>query len=295
MMHYNYYKFTNEYKEELCKHYMQILSTSDTKYRRYGLFLIYNYFFLFLNDDLSIIKATLQKMALCINEFMASANSTNNDKGKTILANIEQEFIRFNRNIDFPALCNIIVDILKKENDLNDTNKMIYLQTINKIYKGQRHLNLLKYSNNEIFDSLFKVFITIKNEELKKNFAGIFLSYFNDLSEEENKMFVEKYQKYIFEDIKGEEEDENKYNYIIILMYQLMRFKIRLPDYLQEFIIKLKVVNKKDNNKLKKIIVDALKLAMQYYQGSYIYMKENISEGCKMVLEEMTKEKSYFV
>ena len=61
MMHYNYYKFTNEYKEELCKHYMQILSTSDTKYRRYGLFLIYNYFFLFLNDDLSIIKATLQK------------------------------------------------------------------------------------------------------------------------------------------------------------------------------------------------------------------------------------------
>ena len=295
MMHYNYYKFTNEYKEELCKHYMQILSTSDTKYRRYGLFLIYNYFFLFLNDDLSIIKATLQKMALCINEFMASANSTNNDKGKTILANIEQEFIRFNRNIDFPALCNIIVDILKKENDLNDTNKMIYLQTINKIYKGQRHLNLFKYSNNEIFDSLFKVFITIKNEELKKNFAGIFLSYFNDLSEEENKMFVEKYQKYIFEDIKGEEEDENKYNYIIILMYQLMRFKIRLPDYLQEFIIKLKVVNKKDNNKLKKIIVDALKLAMQYYQGSYIYMKENISEECKMVLEEMTKEKSYFV
>ena len=183
---------------------------------------------------------------------------------------------------------------MKKENDSNDTNKMIYLQTINKIYKGQRHLNLLKYTNQEIFDSLFKVFITIKNKELKKNFGGIFLSYFNDLSEQENKEFVEKYQKYIFEDIKPE-EDENKYNYIIILMNQLLRFKIRLPDYIQEFIIKLKIVNKKDNNKLKKIIVDALKLAMKYYQGSYIYMKENISEECKNVLEEMTKEKSYFV
>ena len=46
---------------------------------------------------------------------------------------------------------------------------------------------------------------------------------------------------------------------------------------------------------MKKIIVDALKLAMKYYHGSYIYMKENISEECKTVLEEMTKEKSYFV
>ena len=135
----------------------------------------------------------------------------------------------------------------------------------------------------------------IKNEELQKNFSGIFLSYFNRLSDEENKQFIEKYQKFIFEDVKPEEEDINKYNYIRILMNQLLRFKIRLPEYMQEFIIKLKIVNKKDNNKLKKIIVDALKLAMKYYQGSYIYMKVNISEECKNVLEEMTKEKSYFV
>ena len=121
------------------------------------------------------------------------------------------------------------------------------------------------------------------------------MSYFNNLTDDENKQFIEKYQKYIFEDVKTEEEDKNKYNYIILLMTQLMRFKIRLPDYMQEFIIKLKIVNKKSNNKLKKIIVDALKLAMKYYQGSYIYMKENISEECKNVLEEMTKEKSYFV
>ena len=172
---------------------------------------------------------------------------------------------------------------------------MVYLQAVNQIYKGQKHFNLLKYSNQKIFDCLFKVFTVIKNDEHKKNFAGIFLSYFNNLSDDENKQFIEKYQKYIFEDVKPEEEDKNKYNYIIILMTQLMRFKIRLPDYMQKFIIKLKIVNKKDNNKLKKIIIDALKLAMKYYQGSYIYMKENISEECKNVLEEMTKEKSYFV
>ena len=34
---------------------------------------------------------------------------------------------------------------------------------------------------------------------------------------------------------------------------------------------------------------------MEYYRGSYIFMKENISEECKNVLEEMTKEKSYFI
>ena len=291
MLKFNYDYFKDDYKEGLCQYYMEILSKCDTKYRRYGLYLIYIYFFSFLNNDLSIWKSSIEKMSLCIKEFTSSDNSSKNDKGKGILKNIGQELSRFNKDVDFPALCNIIIDILKKENDSNDTDKMIYLQTINKIYKSQRHLNLFKYSTQEIFDSLFKVFITIKNEELKKNFSGIFLSFFNDLSEEENKKFVEKYEKYIFED----EEDENKYNYIIILMNQLMRFKIRLPDYIQEFIIKLKVVNKKGNNKLKKIIVDALKLAMKYYQGSYIYMKENISEECKNVLEEMTKEKSYFV
>ena len=290
MLKFNYDYFRDDYEEGLCKYYMEILSNCDTKYRRFGLYVIYVYFFSFLNNDLSIIKSTLQKMSLCIKEF-TSSDSSKNDKGKGILNNIQIEFGRFNNTLDIPALCDTITEILKKENDSNDTNKIIYLGAINKIYKGQKHLNLFKYSNKEIFDCFFKVFTAIKNDELKKNFSGIFLTYFNDLSEEENKKFVEKYQKYIFEDV----EDENKYNYIIILMNQLLRFKIRFPDYIQDFIIKLKVVNKKDNNKLKKIIVDALKLAMKYYQGSYIYMKENISEECKNVLEEMTKEKSYFV
>ena len=295
MMNYNAYKFKDEYTEELCKHYLEILEKSDTKYRRYGLFLIYAFFFVLLNNDLTIMKKSLQKMSLCANEFMSADKTTQADKGKNIIQSLKLDFKRFMNPVDFPALCDMIVEILKKENDSNDTNKLVYLQTINQIYKGQKHLDVFKYSNQEIFDCLFKVFTIIKNEELKKNFAGIFLSYFNGLSDEENKLFIEKYQKYIFEDVKKEDEDPNKYNYIYILMTQLLRFKIKLPVYMQEFIIKLKIVNKKNNNKLKKIIVDALKLAMKYYQGSYIYMKENISEECKNVLEEMTKEKSYFV
>ena len=295
MMSYNYYTFKEEYTQELCEHYKQILSTCTTKYRRYGLFLLYTYFFLFVNNDLTLMKSNLEKMALCAKEFMSTDKSTNTDKGSYIYQTLEREFQRFMQITDFPALCDMVVDILKKENDSNDTYKMLYLQAVNQIYKGQKHLNLNKYSNEVIFDCLFKVFTNIKNDEHKKNFAGVFLSYYNNLSDDENKKFIEKYQKYIFENVKKEEEDENKYNYIIILMTQLMRFKIRLPDYMQEFIIKLKIVNKKDNNRLKKIIVDALKLVMKYNQGSYIYMKENISEECKTVLEEMTKEKTYFV
>ena len=213
------------------------------------------------------------------------------DKSKRIINNIESEFRLFTGNIHFPSLCDVIIDILNKENDSNDTNKLIYLQVINCIYKGQKHLNINKYTSQEIFNSLFKVFSVIKNEKLKKDFSSIFLGFFNDLSEEENIKFIEKYEKYIYE----ENEDKNKYNYIYILMNQLLRFKIRLPDYIQKFIIKLKIVNKSENDKVKKIIIDSLKKAMNYYHGSYVFMKENISEECKEVLAELTREKAYFI
>ena len=295
ILKYNYYYFTSIYTDKIYEHFMGILEKSDTKHRRYALFTIYIFFFDYLNNNLPLLKATLQKMALCINEFMGTDKTSRSDKGKKILQNIELSFRGFIGNINFPSLCNEIVDILIKENDINDTNKLVYLQAVNLVYKGQKHLNLFKYTSNDIFDSLFKVFSSIKNEELKKNFSAIFLTYFNDSTEEENKSFIKKYEKYIFEDTKEENEDKNKYNYIYILMNQLLRFKIRLPEYMQEFIIKLKIVNKKENNKLKKIIIDALKRAMNYYQGSYIFMKENISKECKEVLEEMTREKSYIV
>ena len=294
MIKYNYYTFKNECTKELHQYYIQVLEKSDTKYKRYGLFCIYTYLFIFLNNDLSIMKASLQKMSLCSNEFKNMDKLLKNDKDKRIYKRLEQQFQRFIEPINFPSLCDMVFDLLQNENDSNETDKIIYLQTIDSIYKGQKHLNLFKYSDQEIFDCLFKVFASIKKDKLKNYFVRIFLDYFNSLTEEENKKFIEKYQKFIFEDIKKEEE-QTKYNYIKILMIQLMRFKIKLPDYMQEFIIKLKIVNRKDNDKLKKIIIDSLKSAMNNYQSSYTFMKENISEECKDVLEEMTREKSYFI
>ena len=293
ILKYNYYYFANEYSYKIYEHCLSLVEKSDTKQRRYALFTIYIFFFEYLNKNLPLIKATLPKMGLCINEFMGS--DKNNRSGKKVMQNIENSFRCFTGYIHFPSLCKEIGEILIKENDLNDTNKYLYLKVVNTVYKFQKHLNLYKYSSQEIFDSLFKVFSSIKNGEIKKNFSSIFLSYFNDLTEEENKKFIEKYEKYIFESTKPENEDKNKYNYIYILMNQLLRFKIRMPQYMQDFIIKLKIINKIENNKLKKIIVDALKRARNSYQGSYIFLKENISEECKEVLEEMTREKTYFV
>ena len=295
ILKYNHYIFKSEYNDKLYEHFLSLLEKSDTKHRRYGLFTIYIFFFEYLNNNLPLLKATLQKMGLCINEFHSSDKMALSDKGKKILPNIETAFRGFTGNIHFPSLCDAIVDILNKENDRNDTNKIVYLQVVNLIYKGQKHLNLFKYSSQEIFDSLFKVFESLKNEELKKNFSNVFLSYFNDLSEEENIKFIQKYEKYIFENTNEINEDKNKYNYIYILMNQLLRFKINLPEYMQKFIIKLKVINRNENDKLKKIVIDSLKNAMKYYRGSYIYMKENISQECKEVLEEMTREKTYFI
>ena len=296
ILDYNYYTFISEFTDKLYEHFMGIVEKCDTNYRRYALSTIYNFFFDYLNNNLDLIKTTLPKMGLCINEFNTSSDKTTmSDKSKRILTSLELSFRSFTGYIHFPSLCGVIVDILNKENDRNDTNKLLYLQVVNLIYKSQKHLNIFKYNSQELFDCLFKVFSTIKNEELKKNFSSIFLSYFNDLTEEENIKFIEKYEKYIFENNNEKNEDKNKYNYIYILMNQLLRFKIRIPKYMQEFIVKLKSVNKSENDKLKKIIIDSLKRAMNYYHGSYIFMKENLTEECKEVIEEMTKDKTYFV
>ena len=292
ILQFNYYNFNNDYTDKIYECYMNILEKCDTKHKRNALFNIYTNFFDVLNDNLPLLKSTLQKMGLCIKEFTSPDKSTIADKGNNILKKLELAFQSFTGNIHFPSLCDEIVDILNKENDRNDTNKMVYLQAVNSIYQVQKHLYISKYSSQEIFDSLFKVFSAIKKEELKRNFSSVFLSYFNDLTEEENIKFIEKYEKYIFD---NNENNKNRYNYIYILMNQLMRFKIRIPEYLQKFIIKLKIVNTFENDKLKKIIIDLLKKAMSSYRGSYIFMKENISEECKEVLEEMTRDKTYFV
>ena len=292
---YNYIYKKKEYSDKLYEHYLNILEKINTKQGRFALYTIYNNFFEYLNNNLTIIKKTIPLIALCINEFKSSDKSLLSNKSKTIASSLEQKFFSFNGNIHFPSLCDVIAEIFDKENDKNESNKGIYLQVINLIYKGQKFLNLNKYSSKEIFDSIFKVFSSIKNEKIKKNFSSIFLGFFNDLTEEENIQFIEKYEKYIYENTNKENEDKNKYNYIYILMIQLLRFKIRLPEYMQKFIIKLKIIKKSENDKLKKIIIDSLKKAMNYYHGSYVFMKENISDECKEILEEMTREKGYII
>ena len=292
LLMYNYYTFQNDYNDKIYEHYMKILEQSDTKHRRNALLSIYSFFFDFLNLRLPVLKASIQKISLLISEFSSTEKTQRSDKGKKILQQIENYLKSFTGEIHFPSLCNEISDLLNKENDFNDSNKNIYLRFINVVYKSQRHLNLFKYSSQEIFDSLFKVTSSIKNEEMKKNFSMIYLTYFTSLKEDENQKFIEKYEKYIFNDA---EEDQNRYNYIYILMNQIFRFKINMPKYLQDFIIKLKNTKKSNNNKIKKIITDSLKTLMNYYSDSYVFVKENISEECKEVLEDLTKDKAYFI
>jgi hypothetical protein len=223
----------------------------------------------------------MPKIALCINEFKTYDKV---DLGDNILHNMEGKFRNYNKQIDFKLLCDKVFEILKKEENQNDTNKLLYLQTINIVFNNQKHFNLNKYTSQEIFDCLYKVFSLIKNEDLKIKYASIFVSYFNDLSDEENSKFIKEYQEKILN------SDENN-NYIYILMSQLLRFRMDLPDYIQNLILSLKKISMK---KLKNIIVSFLKIAMDNYHGTYIYMKNNISPQCKDTLEEMTIEKSYF-
>ena len=183
ILKYSYYYFTSEFTDEMYNHYMGILKKANTKHGRYALFTIYHFFFDYLNKNLNLLKETIQKMGLCINEFNSTDKTTMSDKSKKIIQNIESSFLSFTGNIHFPSLCDAIVDILHQENDNNDTNKLIYLQVVNNVYKGQKHLNIYKYSDQEIFDSLFKVFSAIKNEKIKKNFSSIFLTFFNDMTE----------------------------------------------------------------------------------------------------------------
>jgi hypothetical protein len=223
----------------------------------------------------------MPKIALCINEFKTYDKV---DLGDNILHSMEGKFRNYNKQIDFKLLCDKVFEILKKEENQNDTNKLLYLQTINIVFNSQKHFNLNKYTSQEIFDCLYKVFSLIKNEDLKIKYASIFVSYFNDLSDEENSKFIKEYQEKILN------SDENN-NYIYILMSQLLRFRMDLPDYIQNLILSLKKISMK---KLKNIIVSFLKIAMDNYHGTYIYMKNNISPQCKDTLEEMTIEKSYF-
>ena len=278
---YDFHTFEEIYKKEEIINYFinNIISKDFSKRSRYALYEIYFAFFNCLND-FSLFNLIIPKIALCANELK-------NESGNNIIQNIEEKFRGFNFPINFEILCEKISEILQKEENSNDANKLLYLQIVNIVYNSQKFFNSdVKYNSieeNLFFKNLYKVFDKIKNENLKIKFTSIFASFFNDLSEKENENFIKKYEQ----EIKDE-------NYIYVLMSQLLRFRMDLPLYIQEFIVKLKELCKK-NNEMKNIINSILKIAMDNYHGTYIYMKNNLTQKCRDTLEEMTIEKSYFV
>ena len=280
----DYSNFEEKYEKEKIINYFdkEFISNVFSKRSRYALYEIYSYFFNILNDGFSLFNLIIPKIALCVNEFK-------DDKGNNIITEIENKFKRFNSEINFEILCEKIAEILKNEENSNDANKLLYLQIVNIVYNSQKYFNFREKKSNSItenifFKNLFKVFENIKNENLKIKFSSIFASFFNDLTEKENENFIKNYEELI----------KTNENYLYILLSQLLRFRMNLPLYIQEFIIKLKDISKKYKDK-KSIIDTMVKIAMDNYHGSYIYMKNNISSKCKDILEEMTIEKSYFI
>ena len=291
---YDYFSFTSIYTKDLITHFNnEILSKDFSKHSRYTIYELYSYFFNYINDEeLTIFKDIIQKVALCIHEFK---NNAKEDPGNAILSTMEVDFRNFNHPLNFILLCDKICEIIKEEKSTNDTSKLLYLQVVNLVYKGQKHFYIDKYDKKELFDCLVKVFDSLLNENLKTKFAAIFVSYFNDLTEEENEKFINEKQNIIF-NFNDSNEDimSSEYNYVFILMSQLLRFRMSLPEYIQKFIINLKKIKNKNSN-IKKIVYHFMKSAMDYYHGTYIYMKKYLLPECKDVLEEMTTEKSYFV
>ena len=281
---YDYNAFEDINTKEVINYFNELLSKDFSKRSRLTLYEIYSYFFYCLNDNLELFNLIMPKIALCINEFKTNDKI---DLGTNILQTIEAKFRNYNKPIDFKLLCDKVAELLKKEENSNDSNKLLYLQTINIVFNSQKHFNIKKYTSKDIFDNLYKVFNSIKNEDLKIKFASAFVSYFNDLTDEENKQFIKEYQEKF---LNSEDND----NYIYLLMSQLLRFRMSLPDYIQSFIVSIKNIYKKKKS-VKSIIDSFLKIAMDNYHGTYIYMKVNISPKCKDTLEEMTIEKSYFV
>ena len=280
---YDYNSFENKYTKDIMKFFNELLEKDFSKRSRYTFYEIYSFFFYCLNEDLIIFDSIMPKISLCITEFKTHDKI---DLGNNILQTIEGKFKNYNKEIDFKNLCEKVDNLLKKESN-SSNNKLLYLKIINIVYNNQKHFNLNKYTSKEIFEDLYKVFNSIKTEDLKMKFSNVFVSYFNDLTEEENKNYIKEYQEKIVNT-----EDNN--NYIYILMSQLLRFRMNLPEYIQSLIISIKNIYKKKES-LKSIINSYLKIAMDNYHGTYIYMKNNISSESKDILEKMTIEKSYFI
>ena len=283
-LRYDYNSFEYKYTKDIINFFNELLKKDFSKRSRYTFYEIYSFFFYCLNDDLLIFDTIMPKISLCINEFKTHDKI---DLGDNILQTIEGKFKNYNKEINFKNLCEKVEKLLKKEEHSNNYNKLLYLKIVNIVYNNQKHFNLSKYTSKEIFELLYKVFNSIKIEDLKIKFSNVFVSYFNDCKEEENKTFIKEYQEKLLKSLDNDD-------YIYILMSQLLRFRINLPDYIQSFIVSIKDIYKQ-KKPLNSIINSFLKIVMDNYHGAYIYMKNNISFECKDILEKMTIEKSYFI
>ena len=88
-------------------------------------------------------------------------------------------------------MCEKVSEFLKKEENSNDANKLLYLQIVNIVYNSQKYFNFMDFTdnicdsieNNYFFKNLYDILDKIKNENLKIKFASVFVSFFNDIPE----------------------------------------------------------------------------------------------------------------
>ena len=86
----------------------------------------------------------IPKIALCANELKDESRNK-------IIQSIEEKFRNFNASINFEILCEKISSFLKKEENSNDANKVLYLQIVNIVYNSQKFFNFNKNENNSIY------------------------------------------------------------------------------------------------------------------------------------------------
>ena len=170
----------------------------------------------------------------------------------------------------------------------NNKERMLLLLTVKSFYINNLHFLSInsKHSNEEIYVELLQLMASIKEDEsLKDSFSDFFVVYYNNLSEEENKKIISK-----FEDCVSSEDN------LHALIGQLLRFKLDLPEYIQKFIVELgKRYKKASNSKEGKIIKNSIIKAMNYYHNAFLYMSQQLSEECKSTLKEISANTSYFI
>ena len=174
----------------------------------------------------------------------------------------------------------------------NSKERMLLLLTVKSLYMSNMHYKLINsgHSNEEIYEELLKLMAGIKEDEsLKDSFSDFFVVFYNNLSEEENKKIVEKFENCKDSNVSSEDS-------LHAMIGQLLRFKLELPEYIQKFIVELGKKYKKDpNSKEGKIIKNSLIKAMNYYHNAFLYMSQQLSEECKSTLKEISANTSYFI